>query len=481
MILGVDDDGGLRGRALDAGTEDAIHQALATASDLGRYELHRLEVEGAPLTVLSVARREDGFAQTSNGRILVRRGTRDEPLFGAELQRFINERSHSRYETTPTALAIDHVDDTLLSQLRGTFGWSDTDVEARLEDSGLARNRFLTVAGALYLTPDPSDSLGKAYVELLRYDRDTGTDYDRREEVRGPLDHQLNHAVQQLVRDLGTEMVVLGTRRYELPRVPEVVLRECVANALAHRSYENTGTPVRIELRPAAIRVISPGGLPEPVTVRNIRETSAARNLDVIRVLRRLGLAEDAGRGVDVMQDTMRAEMLDQPEFIDHGHAVEVILPVRSPVAPVERAWVRELELRGDLEVEDRLVLIHAARGEPLTNAQVRRILQTDAQRARAVLQRLRDGGLLTQRGERGGATYSLAGTLHPPAGLRLSPDELDDLVASLAQSGPVTNADVRAATGLDRVAALQILERLTSAGRLARHGQRRGTRYVAA
>ena len=80
-----------------------------------------------------------------------------------------------------------------------------------------------------------------------------------------------------------------------------------------------------------------PAGLPEPVTVENIREASAARNLVVIKVLRALGLAEDAGRGVDVMQDTMANEMLDPPAFLDRGHEVVVELPIRSAVTPSER------------------------------------------------------------------------------------------------------------------------------------------------
>jgi ATP-dependent DNA helicase RecG len=144
---------------------------------------------------------------------------------------------------------------------------------------------------------------------VLRFPDDSSVDYDRREQVDGPLHHVLEETVRRVARELGTELVVLGTRRYELSRLPDVVLREAIANALAHRSYEAAGTAVRVELRPSAVVVRSPGGLPEPVTVENIRETTAARNLVVIRVLRALGLAEDVGRGVDVMQDTMAAEM----------------------------------------------------------------------------------------------------------------------------------------------------------------------------
>lgn len=325
---------------------------------------------------------------------------------------------------------------------------------------------------------DPAAVLGKAYVEVLRFENDEGTEYLRREEIRGPLDVQLERTVALLDAQLGRELVVLGVRRYELARVPEVVLRESVANALAHRSYEAQGTPVGIELRPSVVRVVSPGGLPEPVTQANIREQTAARNLDVIKVLRRYDLAEDAGRGVDVMQDTMRSEMLEPPEFLDHLRSVEVILPVRSPVAPVERAWVRELELRGQLQGTDRLVLVYAARGEALTNSRTRELLGVDAGEARVILQRLRDRGLLIQHGERGGATYTLSGDLRPPAGLQLSPVELENLVERLADSGPISNADVRNATGLDRVASLGVLDRLTRSGRLVRQGERRGTRY---
>lgn len=165
---------------------------------------------------------------------------------------------------------------------------------------------------------DPSSLLGKGYVEVLRYPADGG-EYDRRAEFQGPLDRQVVDVTEFVASELGSELVVLGLQRHEIPRLPLVVLREAIANAVAHRSYEVTGTPIRVELRPDAVRVISPGGLPEPVTEENIRDAQSARNLHIIRVLRQAGLAEDAGRGVDVMVDSMRSELLDPPSFRDLG------------------------------------------------------------------------------------------------------------------------------------------------------------------
>jgi ATP-dependent DNA helicase RecG len=477
ILVGVRDDGEVAGRVLDAGTEDDIHQALQAARDIGRYGVSQVDVEGRGVCVISIARRREGFAQTSKGVVKVRRGTRDDPLFGTELVVFATARTMHRYELVAIDAGLEAIDPALRASVARTMGWTRAS-PGRLREAHLVDGDRLTVAGALYLTGRPDELLGKAFVELQRFSDDDTIDYDQRREIRGPLPGVLTSTVEAIVEALGSELVVLGTRRYELPRLPEVVLREAIANALAHRSYEAGGTAVRVELRPSAVVVRSPGGLPEPVTVDNIREANAARNITTISLLRRFGLAEDQGRGIDVMQDTMAEEMLDQPRFTDNGHEVTVTLPLRSTVAPAERAWLRELEHRGTLAGPDRIALVHAARGEVLTNAVVRQLLGVDRTAATDVLGRLRDEGFLEQRGQRGGATYRLSGSLRPPAGLRLSDTDLRDLVVDLAAASPIANADVRAATGLDRAATLVLLEQLLAEGRLVRTGNRRGTRY---
>jgi ATP-dependent DNA helicase RecG len=177
----------------------------------------------------------------------------------------------------------------------------------------------------------------------------------------------------------------------------------------------------------------------------------------------------------------MLGEMLDPPVFEDSGHSVSVTLPIRSAVTPSERAWVREVEERGLIEPTDRFLLVHAARGERLTNARVRELIGIDAGEARRALHRLRDAEFLVQHGSRGGASYTLDETLAPPAGLRLTRQALKDLILQLATDDgtPLTNARVRERTGLDRAEALRLLDELVSEGRLGRIGARRGTRYI--
>lgn len=482
ILIGVRDDGVVQGVAADGEAIARLNRIAADVRSPGRYSVHSVLVGERSILALAVARRREGFAQLNDGRILVRRGAMNAALFESDLARFISGRALTRFESTPLDRQFSDADPALVERLRVAYGWADRELPARLGEVGMlegagARSR-LTVAGALFLLPDASDVLGKAHVEVFRY-RDESDTYDRRFTVAGPLSHQVEATTQALMDELGSDVVVVGVHRYELPRIPEPVLREAIANAVAHRTYEASGQGVRVEIRPGRVQVSSPGGLPEPVTVANMRDQNAARNLHVIQALRRFRLAEDAGRGIDVMEDTMEAAMLERPEFGADDRHVRVVLRIGSAVTPQERAWLLEVEQRGEIRTQDKVVLLHAVRGELLTNGTVRQLLSVDSVHSRATLQRLRDLGFLTQSGSRGGVTYTLTRDLAPPAGLRLEPAELLDLVRSMADAAPVTNESVRERTGLDRAQVLARLNELVESGALERHGERRGTYYT--
>jgi ATP-dependent DNA helicase RecG len=480
IFVGVNDAGEPVGRELTPGTYDVIVQAFRDTNDHGRYSIRQIKVADTPVIAISVAKRVNGFAQTSNGRVLARRGSLKLALFGDELRHLLIKRSLERFDEHDSGIALTDAAPQRLAEIHEIFGWRSTiEPEERLRERGLLLpdGLNLTVAGAMYLLDDPGSVFGKTYIEILRY-RTGEADYDRRVEIKGPLHHQVAQATSLIADELGSELVVIGLQRYELPKLPIVVLREALANAVAHRSYEMSGVAIRVEIRPETVRIISPGGLPEPVTEENIRDAQAARNLRIIGVLRQAGLAEDAGRGVDVMLDSMRSDLLDEPSFKDLGHAVLVSLPTRSTVTAVERAWVREIEARGLIQPLDRMILVYAARGEKITNGRIREWLEIDSADARNALRRLRDAGLLVQLGQRGGATYRLSDSISAPAGLRLSQTELEDLLLAMANEGPLTNTKVRNRTGLDRAETLRTLTHLVRSGKLVRIGMRRGSRY---
>lgn len=473
VLIGVTATREVRGRRRDQGLDDDIHGAATDAYYVGRYAIREIEIDGTSVVAVVVQPRFDEVAATSDGRVLVRRGGHNHAAVGQELRTLVNSRSLVRFESTDTGVPLKDADTRYLSQVTAAYGWATSrSTKAMLERGLVTSTGTLTVAGALALT-DPAVSLGTAkfVVDVRGHESDTDTSYVRRDEVGGPVYHQVERATQLIMRDVGTDMVVIGAHRHDVPRLPRRAVREVIANAVAHRSYELDRSPILVEIRPSRVVVVSPGSLPPPVTIRTLRHDQSPRNHTVIDVLRRFRLAEDSGQGIDVIEDSFAFELLESPRFSEPGEAVRVELPIRGLVSVHERAWLAELERAGTVQPGDRVLLLTLLRHGRLTNADARQHLGEDSTAARARLQRLRDAALLIQHGERGRAYYTL-GALVPQVS-----DE--QVVLAAAQKEPMTNQRVRELTGRDRVAARALLRRLVSEGRLRQHGARRGTTYT--
>jgi ATP-dependent DNA helicase RecG len=482
-IIGVAPDGRIQGVEKPGETAKDIHQAFAHVRNSGRYEVHELVVGPATVLVLAIARRHEGFAQTSGGVVLMRKGASNVALLGDDLSRFLARRSFQRFEITPTTVKLDDACEPLLRRLANAFGWPSEQSELieRLKEEDFAvsahGDTVLTVAGALLLLDDPRRLGGRPYIDLRRYGVDD-PDPDKTWKIGGSVDTQIETATQSILDELGVVSAIVGVQRVEMPKIPPRVIREAVANAVAHRSYESAGAAVRVDIYPTHIQVTSPGGLPEPVTLENLRYQQSARNDRLLGALRRLGLAEDLGKGIDRMQDDMADELLQPPEFSDDGSFFSVTLHLGGVVTNRERAWVRSLIHEGRLDAKAGIVVVAVARSGSVTNGDVRGLLGIDSVEARSILQGLVDAGVLVRRGQRAGSTYHIAPTLGVPARIRHTDDEVDEVIIDLASHGPITNEQVRQRTGLDRQAALVALKRLVSQGRLIQTGERRGTRY---
>lgn len=482
IVIGVEPNGTLVGVSQPGERAREVHQALRDTANPGRYDVHELLVGDHTLLIVSIARRHDGFAQTSGGALLIRRGASNTALVGADLSRFLQQRTFERFEMTPTLAPWEQAEPSLLARLAEAFSLDvDGDrVDRWLEAGYVVRHGgqlMLTVAGALLLLPDPAAVCGRAYIDIRRYGIDD-PDPDKTWQVRGPVDHQVRAATETVVDELGSVSAIVGTDRIEMPKVPVRVIREAVANAVAHRTYEHAGAAVRIELRPSQVSIVSPGNLPEPVTLENIRHQQSARNDRLLSALRRLGLAEDLGMGIDRMEDDMAAELLARPEFDDDGSFFSVTLQLGGAVTARERAWIRTLIQDGRLDDRSALVVVAVAREGAITNGDVRTLLAVDSVEARSMLQSLVTQGILVRQGERGGAEYLLARDIGVPARIRHTDAELDEIALTMAAELPLTNAGFRERTGLDRQEALRVLRRLVERGELIQRGERRGTRY---
>ncbi len=482
-LVGVSDDGHVVGVKNPGERAKELYQALRDVQNPGRHEVHHLLVGGRDVVILSVARREEGFAQTSAGAVLVRRGASNSALVGSELSRFVARRAFSSFELTPTSVAIDDTEPILRQRLCDAYGWvEDHNLVDRLDEVGFVTHdhdcTVLTVAGALLLLARPEVIGGRPYIDIRRYAEGESTP-DKSWTIRGPVDRQIEETVTAIEDELGSVSAIVGARRVELPRLPHRALREVIANAVAHRSYENAGTAVRIDIHPRFLSVSSPGGLPEPVTIEHIRSQQAARNDRVLGALRRFNLAEDKGLGIDRIEDDMAAELLHAPEFDTDGSFFTVTLRFGGLVTARERAWVRRLIDEDQLDPRSSLIVVTIARRGSVTNSDVRELLNVDSTEARSLLQALMRERLLVMSGSRGGAEYHIAPDLGVPARIRHTDSELDAIAVSRAELGKLSNKTLREETGLAAPDARKVLRRLVDSGVLVQVGSKRGTYYV--
>ncbi len=267
------------------------------------------------------------------GRFLRRLGAENVPLRPRELYALMTERSEIGFETEPVPGATrDDIDwAKARAYASGLRGIAETRVETILikrgclvEHDGQLRP---TYAGILLFGRDPQRFVRGADITAARFAGETMGDSFTRQDIVGTLPDQIRRAEMFLVDTLRKD-VLLGAAmaRAEQFEYPLEAARELVVNAVAHRDYRIRGDGIRLFIFSNRMEVTSPGGLPGPVTVDNIKDERFSRNPAIVQVLSDLGFIERLGYGVDRVIDLMRQKNLRAPIFEEKAGGFRVVL-----------------------------------------------------------------------------------------------------------------------------------------------------------
>ena len=169
-----------------------------------------------------------------------------------------------------------------------------------------------TVGGMLLFGRNPNRYLPQAGITAVAY-QGLQKDYDAIERVtiRGPIVARLSNfeniidagIVEQTIafirRNTHSLSFLQEGRRIDKLEYPEEAIRETIVNAIAHRDYTISGTDIELSIYKDWLEVISPGRLPNTVTVDRMRTgCRATRNELVKEVLRDYHYIEATGLGV---------------------------------------------------------------------------------------------------------------------------------------------------------------------------------------
>lgn len=137
-----------------------------------------------------------------------------------------------------------------------------------LENLKLAREGRLTLAGLLLFGKNLAQHRPQFGIRGTVYL--TPDEFRDKEDVMGNLFEQHKRGVDFVLRNLHR---VPTTPEFNAPgevEIPAAAIREVIANALVHRDYF-VDAPIQVSIFPDAVEVVSPGLLPNTVTVENIK------------------------------------------------------------------------------------------------------------------------------------------------------------------------------------------------------------------
>ena len=203
---------------------------------------------------------------------------------------------------------------------------------------------------------DPSPRLDQIYdLPLVEY----------RGELRAPepIDSALHQSIR-LQEYISHEEVVDRIRR-RIWDYPEAAVLELIINALIHRDWTKQDC-VRVVVYSDRLEVISPGALPNGLTVDDIkRGASHPRNPIMVRVFGRYGYLEGQGMGIRLkVIPLMRRDNGRDPEFeateqyfkvtLRKRQSADELLPLSEQVTRVRNLFRTEMD---ECEREQELVL----------------------------------------------------------------------------------------------------------------------------
>ena len=133
-----------------------------------------------------------------------------------------------------------------------------------------------------------------------------------------------------------TEVVDQGIRR-EVPLYPEPAIRELIPNALIHQDFSMTGSGPMIEVFSDRMEITNPG---EPLvkTERFLDSPPRSRNEALASFMRRLGVCEERGSGVDKVVSETEKHQLPAPLFETPDGFTRAVLFTHRPLREMDRA-----------------------------------------------------------------------------------------------------------------------------------------------
>lgn len=290
-----------------------------------RVSIHICMHPDGRVLVVDIPSRPKGRPMHVDGKYLMRVGEQLHPMSPEQLTKIIEEGKDDFLdevaikETSGTEVVRLLDTQFLFQRLKLPYPMTRDGVLQRLTSEGLIlkrEDRFsiknigaILFAKSLSRFPSLADKAPRVVV------------YDGVNKLKSRLDQVggmgyacgFQRLVEYVLAQVPSNEVIEKAIRKSVTMFPPIAIRELIANALIHQDFSISGSRVMVELYDDRIEITNPG-IPSISTDRFIDEYRS-RNTKVADIMRRLGICEEQGSGIDKVIDSAEFWQLPAPDF----------------------------------------------------------------------------------------------------------------------------------------------------------------------
>lgn len=245
---------------------------------------------------------------------------------------------------------------------------------------------------------------------FIRCSRLKGTNFLDKQKITGDLWEAVDQVMVFVKRNTRIAAKFDGFKRIDIEEYPYTAIREAIVNAVCHRDYSIENN-VFVNIFDDRVEVISPGSIPNNLTIEEVRGKSIPRNRILLELFERLGsdYVERTGTGFDRMEELMLMHGLKKPKYEATQAFVEVTFH-----GPGEKIFdlirpSNEIDLR-EVGLNERQIkaLNYLQEKRTLTRKEIEKFLHTTKKTTARDLSELIEKGFVKREGESKKAKYKL-------------------------------------------------------------------------
>ena len=435
LYLGVEDNGHITG--VHPSHKNPITLSAFVANNTVPPVSTRAEIidDEKPVLQISVPKSYSGVVATVSGKILRRRLKADgqpenTPMYPSEIATRLSDLRLLDYSTIliPEA-SMNDFDPLELDRMRKNI--LSYDGEKSLLD--LADDELLKAIGFVrerdnQSTPTVLGLLMIGRVESIkRFIPTHSTSFQVLEGTNVLINDDFTLPLLASIEKLNTYLeawnpqreIEMGLFRMPAPDFDKRALREAIVNAYSHRDYSRMGR-IRVSIADEGLTIANPGGFIEGVTVKNLLTAEPhGRNPALADALKRIGLAEKTGRGIDRIFEGSLIYGRTMPDYSgSNSVTVSLFIPRSAPDIQIAEMISNEQNRLGRPLPINTLLILNYLKDAPRSDIhQISEALNIQETIAKTVLEKSIETGLVEAYGSGRGRSYILSKRVYKEKG----------------------------------------------------------------